>query len=133
MIPDLQSSLICDDVRQERNGKFILIGLFDMVGAPQFPSPPQRLCIVNRWCCGEGDFIQRCRILRPDNTVLIHGKEVPVKLPGSEANATTVEIFMNVRFDVAGVYWVEILLGDDLKLRYPLGVRQVNPPQQPKG
>ena len=32
LTPDLQSSLICDDVRQERNGKFILIGLFDMIG-----------------------------------------------------------------------------------------------------
>ncbi len=31
MIPDLQSSLICDDVRQERNGKFMLIGLFDAI------------------------------------------------------------------------------------------------------
>ena len=34
MIPDLQSSLLCDDVRQERTGKFILIGLFDSLGSP---------------------------------------------------------------------------------------------------
>ena len=32
MIPDLQSTLLCDDVRQERTGKFILIGLFDSLG-----------------------------------------------------------------------------------------------------
>ena len=38
MIPDLQTSLICDDVRQERNGKFILIGIFDVIGRSN-PSP----------------------------------------------------------------------------------------------
>ena len=30
MIPDLQASLLCDDVRQENNGKFMLIGIFGL-------------------------------------------------------------------------------------------------------
>ena len=46
MIPDLQSSLLCDDVRQERSGKFILIGLFDSLGSPQFPFRHPRLFLV---------------------------------------------------------------------------------------
>ena len=127
MIPDLQSSLLCDDVRQERNGKFILIGLFDTVGVQGFPSPPQRICVVNRWCCGEGSFRQRCRILKEGATKpLVEGKDIQVRLPNPHAMATTIEFFMNVRFDEPGTYWVEILLGGDLKLRYPLNVRQVN-------
>jgi len=133
MSPDLQSSLLCDDVRQERNGKFILIGLFDMLGLPSFPALFQRLCVVNRWCCGEGDFRQRCRILQADSsTVLVEGQDVPIHLQNSEATATSIEFFMNVAFSREGTYWVEILLDGDIKLRYPLIVKKVDMPQGPE-
>lgn len=129
MLPDLQSSLLCDDVRQERNGKFILIGLFDVLGVQGFPAVFHRLCLVNRWCCGEGEFAQQSRILGPDGrTTVVEGKNVKLRLPDSQATATSVELFMNVRFEAAGVYWVEILLEDDLKLRYPLRVNQIPRP-----
>lgn len=132
MLPDLQSSLLCDDVRQERNGKFILIGIFDVVGVPAFPAVFQRICVVNRWCCGMGEFTQRSRILNPDgDTSLVEGKPVLVKLPNDEATATSVEFFVNFKFGAPGTYWVEILLEDNLKLRYPLKVRQVK--QQQRG
>jgi hypothetical protein len=128
MIPDLQSSLLCDDVRQEANGKFILIGLFDVLAVQSFPAVIQRICIVNRWCCGEGDFQQRSRVLGADGvTVLMEGKDVPVKLPDNEATATCVEFFMNVRVETEGSYWVEILLDGDLKIRYPLKARRLPP------
>ena len=125
-IPDLQSSLLCDDVRQERNGKFILIGLFDVLTVPRFPAVFQRICIVNRWCCGHGEFTQRSRLIQPDgDTLMIEGKEVTLKLPDSEATATSVEFFLNVKFETEGTYWVEILLDNDLKVRYPLKAKQV--------
>ena len=126
MIPDLQSSLICDDVRQERNGKFILIGLFDAIHTENFPSTFAKLCLVTRWCSGEGTFTQRSRIINPDQkTVLAEGKDVRVNLPSPEAAATSVEVFINVAFPQPGVYWVEILLESDLKIRYPLRVNQL--------
>ncbi len=128
MLPDLQSSLMCDDVRQERNGKFILIGLYDALGVPGFPAVFQRICIVNRWCCGEGQFKQRSRIVGPDGVVVVEGQDVPVQLLNEEATATSVEFFMNVKFGNAGTYWVEILLDGDLKLRYPLKAAKVVPP-----
>ena len=125
-IPDLQSSLLCDDVRQERNGKFILIGLFDVLAVPRFPSVFQRVCIVNRWCCGLGEFNQKSRLLKPDgDTLMIEGKEVTVTLPDNEATATSVEFFLNVKFETEGTYWVEILLDRDIKVRYPLKAKQV--------
>jgi hypothetical protein len=126
MIPDLQSSIICDDVRQERNGKFILIGLFDAIGAPELPLRYPRLFAVTRWCSGEGEFVQHTRILNPDlSTVLIEGKDIPVKLPHAESSATNVEVFVNVEFQQEGTYWIEILLDGDIKIRYPLGVKRV--------
>lgn len=126
MIPDLQSSLICDDVRQERNGKFMLIGLFDAIHAENLPMTFAKMCLVTRWCSGEGVFTQRSRIIHPDQqTVLATGKDVQVKLPSPEAAATSVEVFMNIVFPTTGTYWVEIMLEDDMKIRYPLRVNQL--------
>ncbi len=126
MIPDLQSSLICDDVRQERNGKFMLIGLFDAIHVKQFPTTFSKLCMVTRWCSGEGVFTQHSRIILPDQqTVLAEGKDVSIRLPSDRGAATSVEVFMNISFPEPGTYWVEILLEDDLKIRYPLQVNQI--------
>jgi hypothetical protein len=126
MMPDLQMSVMCDDVRQERGGKFILIGLFDVIGMGAFPGLFGRVCIVNRWCCGQGTFTERTRIVSPDNgPVVAEGNGIPVQLASPEATATNVEFFMNVKFEQEGVYWVEILLDGDLKLRYPLRVSKV--------
>lgn len=128
MSPDLQSSVICDDVRQEMNGKFMLIGLFDVINAAQFPLVFPRICAVTRWCGGEGVFQQTTRLLKPDQTtVLVKGQSIPVRLQNAEATATNVEVFINTGFEHPGVYWVEILLDNDLKLRYPLRVMQLSP------
>lgn len=134
MIPDLQASVLCDDVRQERNGKFMLIGIFDIVGVPTFPAVFQKICIVNRWCCGSGEFKQHSRVMRPDGkTPMVEGKDITVRLPDDESTATSVEFFLNVRFEDEGTYWVEIILDGDLKLRYPLRAKKVTPPTPPQG
>ncbi len=126
MIPDLQSSLICDDVRQERNGKFMLIGLFDAIHAERLPVAFAKICLVTRWCSGEGTFTQRSRIVNPDQkTILAEGQNVQVQLSSPEAAATSVEVFININFPETGTYWVEILLENDLKIRYPLRVNRI--------
>jgi len=132
--PDLQSALICDDVRQERNGKFILIGLFDAIMVQNLPTQYPRLFLVTRWCSGEGEFQQRSRIIKPDGVAtLVEGQLIPIRLPGSEATATNVEIFLNVAFQEEGTHWVEILIGGDIAIRYPLrvGIVKTQPGQPP--
>lgn len=127
IIPDLQSSLICDDVRQEVNGKFILIGLFDSLAVSCYPVKLPKFCIVNRWCSGQGKFYQKTRIIKPDGiNILVEGKDVPLELSDPEVTATSVEFFLNVKFETEGTYWIEILLNGDLKLRYPLKARIIN-------
>ncbi len=126
MIPDLQSSILCDDVRQERNGKFILIGLFDAIASQRLPVRYPRLFMVSRWCSGRGRFTQTTRILKPDqHTPVVVGKEIPIELDNPEATATNVEVFINVAFNEEGTHWVELLLDHDIKLRYPLRVNTI--------
>lgn len=130
MIPDLQACILCDDVRQERNGKFMLIGIFDALAAPKLPIRYSRLFLVTRWCSGEGQFEQYTKILKPDqSTTLLQGRKISTNLSSPEATATNVEVFMNASFTEFGTYWVEIGLDGDLKLRFPLRVAQARPPQ----
>jgi hypothetical protein len=68
-------------------------------------------------------------LFAPDQQKKIaESKPVTVRLPDTEATATCIEFFMNVRFDAPGTYWIEILLENQLKLRYPLRATQVAPP-----
>ena len=134
MVPDLQSSILCDDVRQERNGKFILIGLFDAIVAQSLPVRYPRLFMVTRWCSGQGEFQQITRILKPEqDQVLVEGKIIPVRLPSPDATASNLEAFLNVSFATVGTHWVEILLGVDLILRYPLRVTMAKAPVRDPG
>jgi hypothetical protein len=131
MIPDLQSSLLCDDVRQERNGKFMLIGIFDGLATQQIPTRFHRICVVNRWCSGQGTFQQRTRIVSPDGrTIVVEGKDVPVQLADTANTATSIEAFMNAEFKTEGTHWIEVLLDGNMRLRYPLILRKIDPPQQ---
>ena len=133
MLPDLQASMLCDDVRQERNGKFILIGIFDGLAHPSNHPICARLCIINRWCMGGGEFKQKSRIMAPDGkTIVAEGQLVPIKLNSDQQVATTVEVFMNLAFHQEGVHWVEILLEGKLRMRYPLHVRKLPPVQHPQ-
>lgn len=129
MVPDLQMSVLCDDVRQERNGKFMLIGIFDGLAHPVNQPVCPRICLVNRWCMGEGEFIQKSRIMAPDGvSVVAEGQPVRITLSNDQHVATTVEVFMNLVFRQAGTHWVEILLDQGLRMRYPLHIRLL-PPQ----
>ena len=126
MLPDLQASLLCDEVRQERNGKFMLIGIFD--GLAQADGNPvcPRICLVNRWCAGTGSFTQKSRIMAPDGTTVVsEGQPVKIQLSNDQQVATTVEVFLNLAFHQEGTHWVEILLDQQLRMRYPLHVRRL--------
>lgn len=126
MIPDLQAAILCDDVRQEKNGKFIVIGIFDGLSLPSLPFVLPRICLFSRWCCGQGRFTYQSRILAPDGQrVLAQGRGVPLTLNDDQRVATSVEFFVRLQIAEPGVHWIEIQLDQQLKLRFPLHVRRV--------
>lgn len=122
--PDLQSSLVCDDIRREACGKLILIGIFDRLSFQgAFPVTLMRICVANRWCCGTGSFVQQTVLYHSDGTTPIaRGRPVEIKLEDETSSATAVEIFLNVTFPSPGIYWMEITLDGEIKLRYPLAI-----------
>ena len=56
ILPDLQCSLVCEEVRQEANGNFFQIGVINYIRVPKLPVTALRLTIYNRWTAGIGQF-----------------------------------------------------------------------------
>ena len=133
ILPDLQSSLLCEEVRQEANGNFFLVGVIDFIRVPQLPVVAFKLSIFNRWTAGVGQFVETSRFIAPDQTTVLRKGEVKFTLHSAAQNATTVTLLPQVEFKTAGTYYVEVLVDDVMKLRYPVPVVHVPPPAQPPG
>jgi hypothetical protein len=133
MKPDLIYSVLCDDVRQEINGKFMFIGVFQNIWAQNFPAVHHRICIANSWYNGVGEFNARSAIIAPDKkTKLIESVPVKIALSEESRGSIVVNFFQNVRFVEPGVYWVEVSLDDMLVARYPFRVAKSRPVKQPR-
>lgn len=122
--PNLQFSVLCDDVRREDNGKFMLIGLFESIGAKKFPAAHPVMNVVNRWCKGEGAFRQKIRILDAmDGQVVFQTDDQAFELRDIDSHHTVISRFNNLVFKKAGKYWVEVMLDGELVLNYPIILR----------
>jgi hypothetical protein len=129
ILPDLQSSLLCEEVRQEVNGNFILIGVINYIRVPQVPVVAFKLSVFNRWTAGVGQFVESVRLIAPDQTTVLRKSEVKFALPEAIMHATNVSVFAQIEFKTAGTYYIEVLVDDVMKLRYPVPILVVPPPK----
>ena len=118
ILPDLQCSLLCDDIRQEASGNLIFLGVIGLVRVPGIPIVAPKLCVVNRWTAGKGNFTEQVRLIAPDGTTVIRKCSAKLALPDPVQNVTNVSLFAQVEFATAGVYFIEVLVDDVMKLRY---------------
>jgi hypothetical protein len=131
ILPDLQCSLLCEEVRQEANGNPFIIGVITVIHLPQLPVVAPRICIFNRWTAGIGQFTETTRLIAPDQTTVINKGEMKFELRDPALSATGVMVFGQVKFAVAGTYFIEVLVDDVMKLRYPVPVVHTPMPNQP--
>ena len=122
ILPDLQCSLMCEEVRQEINGNLFIIGVVNVLRVPQLPIVAGRICLINRWTAGLGQFNEAVRLIAPDQTTVISKGENKFELRDPVMNATNVMVFGNVKLETAGTYYIEVLVDDVMKLRYPVPV-----------
>lgn len=130
ILPDLQCSLLCEEIRQEVTGNFFLVGVINFIRVPQLPVVALKLSVFNRWTAGLGQFTETVRLVAPDQTTVLRKGEVKFVLQDAALHATNVTLFGQVEFKTAGTYYVEVLVDDVMKLRYPVPV-VVAPPQTP--
>ena len=131
ILPDLQLSLLCEDVRQEANGNFFLVGVINFIRLPQLPVVALKISVFNRWTAGVGQFVETSRFIAPDQTTVLRKGEVKFGLKDAALHATNVTVFGQVEFKTAGTYFVEVLVDDVMKLRYPVPVVLAPPPGPP--
>lgn len=131
ILPDLQCSLVCEEVRQEANGNFFMIGVLNYVRVPQLPVTALKLTIFNRWTAGLGQFTETVRLVAPDQTTLMRKAETKFQLNDPAMHATNVAIFGQVEFKTAGHYFIEVLVDDVMKIRYPLTIIHQPPQSRP--
>src|SRR5438094_7564523 len=132
ILPDLQCSLLCEEIRQEVTGNFILIGVINFIRVPQVPVVALKLSLFNRWTAGVGQFTESVRLVAPDQTTVLRKGEVKFALQDAALHATNVTVFGQVEFKSAGAYYVEVLVDDVMKLRYPVPVILAPPQNQPQ-
>ncbi len=68
--------------------------------------------------------------MAPDQITVLRQSNVKFTLKDATHNATNVTLFGQLKFDAAGVYSVEVLVDDVMKLRYPLMLTVVKQPAQ---
>jgi hypothetical protein len=131
--PDLQSVILCEDVRTEVSGSQTLVGVIGAIPAPQVPIGFFKLCVWTRWCGGIGQFHQDSRLLDPDDETVAEAS-IDFQLQEIEGSATNVHFFGGVQIKKFGVHHVEIRLDGDMRMRFPVPVvkvSQVPPGTQP--
>jgi hypothetical protein len=131
ILPDLQCSLVCEDVRQEVNGNFLILGIVSYVRVPQVPVTAFKLSVFNRWTAGVGQFTESVRFIGPDQVTVLRKSEVKFELKDAALHATNVTLFPQMEFKTAGTYYVEVLVDEVMKLRYPIPLLVVPPPGAP--
>src|SRR5438874_12123951 len=103
ILPDLQCSLLCEDVCQEASGNFIIIGVIGYVNVPQLPVTAFKICVFNRWTAGVGQFTESVRLLAPDQTTVLRKGEVKFALHDANHSATNLTVLGQVEFTAPGV------------------------------
>ncbi len=128
MIPDLQASFACEDVRVEASGAHTIVGVVNFIGAPALPIQIIKLCVWTRWSSGVGEFQQETRLVAPDEVTILAGALTKFHLDNENSHTTNVNIFGGLQFKEAGAHHIEILLDGELKLHYPLRVLLLQQP-----
>lgn len=118
-------SILCDDVRLEMGNKLSLMGVFENIFLPVFPSVLLKFAIVNHWQ-GVGQYETQVRILAPDR------REIAVSAPSrfsieALGYADNITFFTNVAFDRPGTYHVQIFIDGRSVQERPFYIHHVTP------
>jgi hypothetical protein len=128
ILPDLQFSVVCEDIRREVGGTCSLIGVVAAIPVPQVPVSLFKLFVFNRWTAGVGQFTETVRFMAPDGTTVLRKGDVRFALQDPVHSATNVTFLGQIQLPATGVYHIEVSVDDVMKIRYPLPVLLVKPP-----
>lgn len=120
--PNLNFTILCDDIRQEIGGKISLMGIFEDIYASHFPAFHSRLAVVNEWADATGVFDATLRILAPDRKTIIRENASKIKIADARHKQRDISIHLNIEFKEPGAYWIENYIEGMLVNSVPLNV-----------
>jgi hypothetical protein len=94
-------SLACDDVRLEVGNKLSLMGIFENLFFPGFPSMILKLSVANHWV-GVGEFQTQVREIASSGPSQFRIE--------SDGYADNISFFTNVTFERAGRFMIQTFL-----------------------
>src|SRR5260370_27947959 len=103
VVPDLQASILCEDVRQELNGLQTLVGVINILPTPALPVGLLKLCLWTRWCGGFGKFRQTSRILGREEVQIIAESHIHFELKELGGNLTKMHMVAGLQFQQIGI------------------------------
>lgn len=131
--PKLQFTVPCLNVNDSK-GPPTFEYIFYELPFPEFPfqfPEGQGFFVANGWCNGKGDHKQRMKILDPSKQkTLVDTTDQPFTLKSNEEPFMAVNFISGMRFEGPGVYWIQVLLDDQVAVEYPLTVRKVDKPTE---
>jgi len=130
MQPDLQFSVLCDDVGRSGDGKLIIYGVFEGIVSQEFPATHRACYVCNRWTGGSGAHRERIRVVASEEAgsqVVLEGPETQFELTSRAAVHTVVCRLEGLRFNEPGVYWVQVMLNSEIVCEYALNIQRREP------
>jgi hypothetical protein len=125
MKPDINFTIVCDDVRQEMGGKISLMGLFENIYAGQFPAFHPRIAVCTEWIEGQGEFEVMMRISAPDKKTVLRETVSKMNMTNPGMRHRDISVHLNLELKAPGTYWVENYLDGEMINSIPLNVVQV--------
>ena len=92
ILPDLQCSVLCEDVRQEANGNFIALGIIGVIRVPKMPIVAGKLSVFTRWVAGVGEFHENIRLIAPDQETVVQKCEAKFVLRDPAHHAKNIAV-----------------------------------------
>lgn len=136
---DLQIATLCD-FAADYQGKLVITGTFDALGAKEEPITQQQCALAMRFCFtpeDNGEHELKISIIDADGKPLDEKMPIkgamPVQVPDNLSFMTRPLVinFQGLRFPKAGVYSIDIMVDDELIQRLPLRILKVGDQGQP--
>ena len=115
-------------MRREINGNFILLGIIGFVQVPQLPITAHKICLFNRWTAGFGTFTRERTFDRSGPDDGDAPERGQIRAARRLAQRHECHGLWPGDFEAEGVYYIEVLVDDVMKLRFPLPIRVAAPP-----
>ena len=124
--------VICDQIIEDKlTGKKSLIGIFNQIGAQNFPCRHPQVCVFVSLTEGRGQCVARLRIVHDESNHVVAEVNGQIQFPDVHMVVELNFNLVGLTFPDPGVYSIEFYCDDSLVLERRFHVVHIKPPQGP--